>query len=129
MRKNFRRDEQVTSADIAIDYARRLVNAEARGPGDIEDAMHRLEARTGIGYWTYWGLWNRRRKVVDLDLLTRLRGAYLATCERQLSQLQHALAVEKARGGNDASEDLVDEAEAMVEKLRRAKKAQASAAP
>ena len=35
--------------DAAYDYARQLVELEARGPGDTEGALFRLEQRYGIG--------------------------------------------------------------------------------
>lgn len=121
MPKNSWRGDHVSSADLAIDYARRLVNAEARGPGDVEPAMHRLEAKVGIGYWTIWGLWHKRRKVVDLDLFNRLRNAYLATCERQITKLQQELEIETVKGGHDDFQDLVAAAESLAAKIKAAK--------
>lgn len=121
MLKNFQREKQMSSADLAIDYARRLINEEARGPGDIEDAMRRLETKTGLGYWTLWGLWNRRRKVVDRDLFNRVRGAYLAVCEKQLARLRHDLAIEQVRCADDDFKDLVVEAEVLAAKLKAAR--------
>lgn len=123
MRKNFWRVEQggMSSTDLAIDYARRMVEAEAKGPGDLENAMHRLETKTGIGYWTLWGLWNRRRKLIDTDLFLRLQGAYYAVCERQLARFRHELAVEQAQRPDDDLEDLERQAAALAEKIRRKK--------
>jgi hypothetical protein len=109
----------MTSVDLAQDYARKLIGKEA-GSGDVEEAMRRVEAKTGVGYWTLWGLWHRRRKSVDRDLFARLRGAYLTFCERQISALQHELAIEKARCGDDSFDDLVGEAEDLVAKLKAA---------
>lgn len=121
MRKKLWGVKQVTSTDMAIGYARRLIEEETRGTGDLESAMYRLEAKTGIGYWTLWGLWNKRRKQVDADLFTRIRGAYYAACERQLSRLQHDLAIEKALNADDDFEDLVLEAQSLAKRLRLAK--------
>ena len=121
MLKNFQKGDHVSSTDLAIDYARKLITEEARGPGDVEEAMRRLETKTGLGYWTLWGLWNRRRKMVDLDLLGRLRGAYLATCEKHLNRLQHDLAIEQARCPDDTFEDLAREAEALAARIRKAR--------
>lgn len=124
--KNFWNLEQgMTSIDLATDYARRLVAAEARGPGDLEPAMRRLEARTGIGFWTIWGLWHRKRKEVGHDLFSRLRHAYLSICERQLSSLKHEVALQKALCGDDAFEDIASEMENLLARLEtlKAKKA------
>lgn len=117
MLKNSWRASPVSAADQAIDFARRAVNAEARGHGDVEDAMHRLAAKTGVGYWTWWGLWNRRRKTADADLLGVIRGAYLLVCQRQLATLQHALAAEERQSGN-VDADLVAETEALLAKIK-----------
>lgn len=121
MLKNFWRGEQVSSVDVAADYARRLIDSEASGSGDVEGAMRRLEARTGIGYWAFWGLRYGRRKTVTADLYDRLRKAYLDTCERQIARLRHDLAIEQARSADDTFDDLGREAEVLVEKLRQAR--------
>lgn len=127
MREQFKKDlisEQVmSSVEVAADYANRMIEREARGPGDTEEAMRRIEARTGVGYWTLWGLRYRRRdlKTIAADQFNRIRAAYLSTCERQLHALQHELALEKARCGDDAFADLVDEAEALVARLKKAR--------
>lgn len=119
----------MSSTDLAIDYARRMVAQEARGPGDLENAMHRLETKTGIGYWTLWGLWNRRRKLIDADLFTRLQGAYYAVCERQLALLQHDLAIEQARHPDDDLDDLERQAAALAAKIRAAKERRLTSPP
>jgi hypothetical protein len=111
----------MTSVDMAARYARQLVGREMDRTGDLEVAMRQVEAKTGIGYWTLWGLWHKRRKLIDRDLFGRLRGAYLALCERQVAALQHELAVEKARGGDDTFEDLASEAELLAKKIRSAR--------
>lgn len=109
------------TAEMATEYARKLINSEVRGPGDVESAMHRLEAKTGIGRWTLWGLRYSRRKTVNAELFNQVRGAYLAYCERQLKTLQHELVLERERRGNDDFSDLVAEAETLVAKLKEAK--------
>jgi len=115
------RKTKMSSVDMASDYANRMVLREARGPGDTEDAMRRIEARTGIGFSTLWSLRYRKPKTIDVDIFQRIRAAYLSVCERQLATLKHELAVETARGDADAYSDLVAEAEALVEKLKAAR--------
>lgn len=112
----------MSSAELASDYARRMIGMEARG-GAVEEAMSRLEAKTGIGFWTLRALWHRRPKTIDRDLFNSIRSAYLALCERQISTLKHDLAVEQAKGGEDDLGDLVREAETLAAKLRAAKEA------
>jgi len=120
--KKFLNPEQtMSSVELAADYANRLIEREA-GVGGTEEAMRRVEAKTGIGYWTLWGLRYRRRdlKTIAADQFTRIRNAYLATCQRQLAALQHEIAVEEARCGNDAFADLALEAERLASRLRGA---------
>lgn len=121
IRKRNLRTAQMTSVDLARNYADRLVLREARGPGDMEEAMRRVEAKTGIGFSTLWGLRYRPPKTIDVSVFQRVRGAYLALCERQLATLKHELEVEATRGDSDAFADLVDEAEALVAKLKAAR--------
>lgn len=108
----------MSSVEVAADYANRMIEREARGPGDTEEAMRRIEAKTGIGYWTLWGLRYRRRdlKTIAADQYMRIRNAYLATCARQLQALQNEMAVEQARCGD--VEDLVAETEAFLAKIK-----------
>lgn len=113
--------DQMSSVDLAAEYCDRMLKREARGPGDVDDAMRRIEARTGIGYWTLWALRYRRPKQVATDAFQRIRGAYLALCERELRTLEHELALETAKGDADDFADLVGEAEALAAKLRAAR--------
>lgn len=115
--------QHMSSVEVAADYANRMIAHEARGPGDTENAMRRLEAKTGVGYWTLWGLRYRRRelKTIAADQFARIRSAYLATCERQLAALRHELATEQAKSGDDTYADLVAEAESLAAKIRARK--------
>ena len=95
IKKKLVSEQPMSSVEIAADYASRMVERESRGPGDTEQAMRRIEAKTGVGYWTLWALRYRRRdlKTIAADQFQRIRTAYLATCERQLSALQHEMAI------------------------------------
>jgi hypothetical protein len=117
------RTDQMTSVDLASDYAKRMVLREAKGPGDVEDAMRRIESMTGIGFSTLWSLRYRPPKTICHDKFQRIREAYLSLCERQLSSLRHELEIEATRGRSDAFVDLVDEAEAVAAKLKAARAA------
>jgi hypothetical protein len=129
--KKFLNPEQtMSSVELAADYANRLIEREA-GSGGTEEAMRRVEAKTGIGYWTLWGLRYRRRdlKTIAADQFTRIRNAYLATCQRQLAALQHEIEIEEARCGNDAFGDLATKAERLAARLRGASEATRPGAP
>lgn len=117
------RSSQVSSVDLASTYLDRIVAQEQRGPGDFDPALRRIGQKTGVGYWTLWGLWNRRRKSADLDLIGRLRTFYLDLCERQIGKLEQELAAEVARGDGDAFSDLANEVAALREKLAAARAA------
>jgi len=113
--------EQMSSVDLAAEYCDRMVKREATGPGDVEDAMRRLEAKTGINYWTIWGFRYRRPKTVAVHVFQQVRNAYLHFCERELRNLEHELTVEAAKGDADDFQDLAAEASALAAKIRKAR--------
>lgn len=96
MRKICLRKDQTVSASIALDpvshaqeMARELVLREARGPGDLDNAMRRIETRYGIGYSALWALRYRPPKDIGMRLFGRLKAAWEAERQRQLRQLEH----------------------------------------
>lgn len=111
------------STAVATEYVRRMVSREARGPGDTEGAMARLEARYGIGFWQLSHLRGGRAKTVDVGLFARIRAAYLDYCEKQIRLLQHEIAVEKAVNEDDSLEDLEREAAELVARVAAKRKA------
>lgn len=114
--------QKMSTAD-ASEYARRLVDGESRGHGDIEGALHRLEQRYGVGRWQLAHLRSGKAKSCEMGLFLRLRAAYLDMCQRKLTRLQHDLAIEEAKGGGtDDLADLEHEAAALAAKIE-AKKA------
>ena len=113
----------MSTVDVAADYAARLLRSEARGPGDTESAMRRIEAKYGVNYWSLWSLRYKRPKSISADMFNRIRAAYLACCERQLASVSHELTMEKAKSGDDLYLDLETEVAALAEKIRAAKAA------
>jgi hypothetical protein len=94
------REEQMSSAvSEARDWAKWLVQRESRGPGDIENAMRRLEARYGIPFSTFWGLRYRPPKDIYVGAYERLRDAYLVEHEKQQRLLRHETEITKAKSG------------------------------
>lgn len=87
----------------ARNWANELVRREARGPGDTSNAMHRLEARYGIPWRTFWQLRYRAPKDVFVGVYQRLGAAYQAECERQRWLLEHELEITKLIAGPHAA--------------------------
>jgi hypothetical protein len=83
----------------ARQWANNLVQREARGPGDTENAMRRVSQRYGVDYSALWALRYRPPKRVFADIYFALRHAYEAECERQLRQLEHELEITRAKAG------------------------------
>ena len=94
-------------------WARALVSSESRGPGDLDNAMRRVERRHGIPYRTLWGLRYRQPKDMLTSVYFALQAAYDAERARQLRALQHEIEIEKAAGR--ASSNSVRAAQALLD--------------
>lgn len=102
MGKKFLQEAVVTDAavvDQAVTWAKRLTQAEARGPGDLENAWRRLEVRYGVPWRAFWSLRYRRPKEIAASIYLRLQAAYAAECERQMRRHQHEFEITKAKAG------------------------------
>ena len=104
------------TVEAASNYASRLLELEQRG-SDTESALYRLEQRYGLSPNQIMHLRSRRAKSCDVSLFARLRGAYLDLCERQVTKLQHQIAIEKATDDDDDLRDLEAAAAALAEKI------------
>ena len=71
----------------ARQWANSLIQQEARGSGDTDNAMRRLSQRYGLGYSALWSLRYRPPKRIFADVYFALQNAYAAECERQLRLL------------------------------------------
>ncbi len=89
----------IAVVDHACELSRGLVQAEARGPGDVEGAMRRIDARWGIPYSALLALRYRRPKRVEHSLYERLKAAHRAICEAQMRKFQHELERTRAACG------------------------------
>lgn len=78
-------------------WANELIRRESRGPGDLNNAMHRLEARYGIPWRTFWQLRYRPPVDVFVSVYVQLKTAYEAECARQERLLQHERHVTEAK--------------------------------
>jgi hypothetical protein len=99
--------------DDAAEWAKRLTHNEARGPGDIENAWRRLEARYGIPWRAFWSLRYRPPRDIAASVYFALLQAYEAECERQARKLAIELDITKAKAG--AAHPAVRAAAALVD--------------
>jgi len=94
-------DVDAAYTEQASSWARSLTQSESRGPGDLENAWRRLEARYGISFGSFWALRYRKPRDVHASIYFRLKAAYEAECERQMRKLQHELSITKTIAGDD----------------------------
>jgi hypothetical protein len=94
-------NEQRMSVSIHLEDARKksswLVSREARGPGDLDNAMRRIERRHGVPYATLWALRYRKGQDIFVSVYTRIWEAYEAECERQRILLDHEISINRAK--------------------------------
>jgi hypothetical protein len=109
------------SVESATEYVRTMVQRECRGPGDIDNALSRIEARYGLPFWTMWHLRKGKAKSVEASVFARIRGAYLDMCQRQASNLLHEIATETAAGDDVSDQDLVDRLGAILAEIQARK--------
>lgn len=101
MCKTSLRVEQMNPAafvDHTVELNRRLVNGECRGPGDLENAMRRVEMKWGIPFSVSWALRYRKPKTVAADIYARHLQAVETHREIQLNRLQHERSITEAKG-------------------------------
>lgn len=104
--------EKMSGAVQAREWGNELTRRESRGPGDMENAWRRLEARSGIPWRLFWSLRYRLPNVIDHDLWERLRQFYEAECARQARLLKHEAEITKALHPSAAA---IREAEALAD--------------
>jgi hypothetical protein len=103
---------EATYVEEACRWARELTRREARGPGDLENAWHRLEARYGVPWRTFWALRYRRPECITAYLYERIGHAYRAELSRQMQLYRDELEHTKTKSGT--SETLVRAAAALA---------------
>lgn len=89
--------DELSAAATARQWANDLVRRESRGPGDMESAMRRLEARYGIPWRTFWTLRYRTPADVMVGVFLKLQAAHHAECERQQRLLKHEIDIAQAK--------------------------------
>lgn len=108
------------TAATARSWANELLRRESRGPGDMENAMRRLETRYGIPWRIFWTMRYRPPTDVLTGVFVKLGAAYRAECERQERLLRHEIEITKLKTGTvsaavRAAEALVGEAAGQEE--------------
>ena len=91
--------------DQAVSWSKDLTRMKARGPGDTENAMRRIEREYGIDYGFLWSLRYRRDrlKIISISVYESIRAAYREECARQLRKLEHEIEITEAITGPDNS--------------------------
>jgi len=100
--------------DQAAQWSKELTRMKSRGPGDLDNAMRRVEREYEIDYSILYTLRYRRNRLKDIgvSVYMRLQAAYRAECERQMRKLLHEIEITKAVAGADHA--AVVAAEAVV---------------
>jgi hypothetical protein len=114
-----------SSFEAAANYARGVhgyLEAGARSEDELDAAYDAFERQFAVGRWTVEHLRKNKAKTCDVSVFAKLKGAYIALCERQVAKLQHQIAVEKAIDDDDDLSDLEAEASRLAAKVQ-AKKA------
>jgi hypothetical protein len=126
-KKFLQQAQKSPEVDQAAEWARELVRMEARGPGDLPNAMDRIERRHGLPPRTLWALRYRTPKDIFASVYNRLRAAYEGERQRQIRKLQHELILTTAIAG--ASDPAVAAAEAVLGEMDLVSRADAAPGP
>lgn len=89
----------------AARIGRRLIEIEIRGRGDVEAAMYRLQAETGIDFWTWWA-WRYRPPTARVLRSTwdNLIAVYQVKCARLRRTYGEEFEEARALGRSDTDE-------------------------
>lgn len=96
--RNCKRAMSVSFVEEAAEKAKYLVHREWRGPGDINNAMRRVEQRYGVEYRALWSLRYRKPKDILMSVYVRITEAYDAEIGRQRRLLDHEFATARKAG-------------------------------
>ena len=101
--------------DQAATWSKDLTRMKARGPGDTENAMRKIEREYGIDYGFLWSLRYRRDRLrtISISVYEGIRAAYRAECAAQMRKLENDLKRTEKIAGLD--HHLVASARAVVD--------------
>jgi hypothetical protein len=92
--------------DQAAAWSKDLTHMKARGPGDTENAMRRIEREYGVDYGFLWSLRYRRERLrtISISVYEGIRAAYREECLRQMRKLENEITkTEKIVGPDHAA--------------------------
>lgn len=102
--KSFLQSAQLTAAE-SVEQAARCANDisqfESRGPGDLENAWHRVETKYGIPASLFWSLRYRKPKQIAAHHFARLLAAREDIAARKLRAFTNGSEGEKDDGEED----------------------------
>lgn len=110
------------SPDRASGYAKKLFEMRVKGWGDAPRAVSDCARRSNMSPRSYERLMKGETKDPSMTIFGRVRKAYLDYCHEQIERLQHEIAIEMTRSGDESFEDLAAEAEALAAKIEAARK-------
>lgn len=122
-RPNPGREAHPMTVARATYYATQMVEREARGEGDVPNAIQRVARAYGFTPSHVERARKGRLKTMDVGVFARWRLAYLDFLQKQVLAFQHELAVERATGEGDDVELFEHEAAALVAKIMAARAA------
>lgn len=106
------------SVALAQNMAKVMVQRECRGPGDLPNAIERLEVRHRLPSGLLNSLRYRPPKDLWLSAWQSLLRAYEVECLRQVQLLEHDLTVTKELV-DDLDPDFVEATERLLAEVRR----------
>jgi len=91
--------------DQAATWSKDLTRMKARGPGDTENAMRRIEREYGVDYGFLWSLRYRRDRLrtISISVYEGIRAAYRAECAAQMRKLEHEIVRTEEIAGADSA--------------------------
>ena len=91
--------------DQAAAWSKDLTRMKARGPGDTENAMRRVEREYGIDYGFLWSLRYRRERLrtISISVYESIRAAYRAECAAQMRKLENDIKRTEEIAGPDSA--------------------------
>lgn len=90
--------------DQAALWSKDLTRMKARGPGDLENAMRRIEREYGVDYGFLWSLRYRRERLrtISISVYESIRAAYREECRRQMRKLENEIIRTEEIAGPDS---------------------------
>jgi hypothetical protein len=119
--KTQHQEREMSTAEMASGYVRRMVENETRGWGDQDNALTRLEAKYGLPYWSLQNLRMGRAKTVEATLFNRIKAAFVDHCGKHAARLLHEAQMAKAINPDVDVAAIESEIRALASRLETAK--------